>query len=298
MPADLIALQTGCIQKPAVGQLVGLNDTVFANSVGAADPNLAEDAHGAGSEQDRISPPIIIGAVFGVLALVGTVTGLLFARHRKRRARVIDFQCQIDGRHGRPPTSPLSFRCQTPVPPTASPITMFTSSEAAAKSPYTHEKSPVNSAAAFSQAYKDCKAHQVGQLMKPSPIHHNGSFSENGDVASPDPVSAVSTNSNTQLLPLKPYNPSEYAFAMPAHVHQIPASVNSSPSLGGWSPVETRKEPTAWDTYDVPSTKPAAGKSKVPGLGIHSKKARGTRNGSPVESVELQMNFAMPPKRG
>ncbi|KAJ2904858.1 hypothetical protein MKZ38_007050 [Zalerion maritima] len=292
----LIALSAGCIQKPATGEIVGLNDTIFADTeIAVVDAAYTGDDGSDSSGQRRITPQMIIGIIIGIVALLAILVSCLFVRHRKRRTRI----AKADEYHPNPPTqghrpvSSLSFRCQTHLSNPSSP-TMFTSPQST-QSPYMDEKSPSSPSSAWGQAYKERDAHLLRALTKPTPAHQKGSLNDPAeDANSPTPPSAVSTKSTSQLLPLRPYNPSEYAFGKPQY--QSPISVNSSPSLGGWSPVETRKGPLTWDSYDVPSQKPRD-KGKTPELSIYTKKSHSSMHGSPVESVEFKMNFSAPPKR-
>lgn len=304
----LIALEAGCLQKPAIGQVIGLNDTVFAaTEIEPVDPNSIKDDDDSSPSDHRMTPQMIIGIIVGVVALLLIILAILFIRHRKRRGRM-----ERNGK-GRRPASSLSFRCQTHLSPVSSPR-MFTSPEtAAAQSPYTDEKStfdgasPVSPASAWSQAYNQrYPQHHLRDPTKPSPVHaySKNSFSEHlpeEELNSATPVSAVSAKSTQNLLPLttvRPYVPAEYALANP--YQQSPVSTQASPNLGGWSPVDRKRTPVVWG--EPPAQKADRRGTRqsrmIDPLGIYTKKSSHSLNGSPVEVLELQMNFKAPPTKG
>ncbi|KAI2643343.1 hypothetical protein GGS21DRAFT_495900 [Xylaria nigripes] len=101
---SLVALEAGCNQRPAPGSRIGLNDTVFSPTrISTTDP-ITKESH-------PLPPTTIVGIVLGGLAAILLFTGLLFIYGRKRRNRRI--QLEGDPR----PSSPLSFCCQTRLPP-------------------------------------------------------------------------------------------------------------------------------------------------------------------------------------
>ncbi|OTA99900.1 hypothetical protein M426DRAFT_36363, partial [Hypoxylon sp. CI-4A] len=95
----LIALDTGCKQRPATGMLLGLNETVFSKTmVSAEDPSIIMEANDKGS---TLSTAQLAGIAVGAIVFILAVAGFLFVRCRKRRNR----------------PSSLSFRCQTHLTP-------------------------------------------------------------------------------------------------------------------------------------------------------------------------------------
>lgn len=228
----------------------------------AVHPGVDKATDGAAAGQGRVSFPLIIGLVVGVLALIGIMVALLFARHRKHSVRISAAPGPRSWR-GHRPVSSLTLRCHTHIYSMGLPNAMSASPHAAAQSQphFTDEKTTSSTANSWSQAYKDHDAHQFRQLKMSGPIHHKASFSGNEGISSHDPGSAVSTESTADMLTLKPYNPSEHAFIATPNSHQWSSyiSVSPSPSAGGWSPVETREAAAAWDSCDATSSSSAAG---------------------------------------
>ncbi|KAI0471783.1 hypothetical protein GGR56DRAFT_91551 [Xylariaceae sp. FL0804] len=137
----LVALQTSCQQKPAVGKVVGLNETVFSTTtVAAVNPNKAAGGNGNGAAGgDDLSLPQIAGIAAGAVVVALLVAGCLVVRRRKRSnhrrlrlgggggggsgktAAAAIIGLGHGGQHGRHhhhrPASSLSFRCQAHLSP-------------------------------------------------------------------------------------------------------------------------------------------------------------------------------------
>lgn len=271
-----------------------MNDTIFSKfriKIIDSEYSLDYENNHEVAEQARVSPQIIIGVVIGVFALIVIIGGVLLIRHRKRRFRIA---LKMQTHHGRGrPVSSLSFRCQTHLSPIGSPTTMFSSSQPTGPSSLHDEKSLVVMSDNWGQVYQERDTHQMRQLIRPVPIHQKGPMSESNISMSPTPISAVSTNSASQLLPLKPYTPSEYT-----HVnfhYSNSTSATSSPNLGGWSHIETKNKSAVCDVGRTATDKPIS-HTNISGLGIHCK-SHPNLNSSLVQTVELKTDFKGPPKR-
>ena len=113
LPA-LVALEAGCLQRPAAGTIVGLNDTVFAPGIiGIVDPNTVPTKE-SDKPSSHISTPLIAGIIAGVLVLIAAIAAFLYVRYRKRKNQ----EMRANPRWGRHrPKSSLSFRCQKVLSP-------------------------------------------------------------------------------------------------------------------------------------------------------------------------------------
>ena len=113
--SDFVALQAGCLQKPAPGVLLGLNDTIFAaTQITIVDPTTPKAAE---SSKPALGIPVIVGivgAAVGLLLVAAGVTFVCLRRRKNQRTRArasaeADFYDRFNTRHH----SSMSFQCQT-----------------------------------------------------------------------------------------------------------------------------------------------------------------------------------------
>lgn len=108
----VIALEAGCLQQPAIGGVLGLNDTIFApTTLKIVDPLTLIK----GPEEKGLSGGTIAGIVGGALAVLVVVSAITFVCYRKRknrRARA-DFEAGRNSRFRHRHQSSMSFQCQT-----------------------------------------------------------------------------------------------------------------------------------------------------------------------------------------
>lgn len=123
-------MEAGCLQRPARGQVVGLNDTIFStNLVSIVDPSTVGGGAGlggGGSSGTSLSVPVIVGIIVAAVIVLAGIAAFLYVRHRKQRARLGRTSATLS--RGHRPKSSLSFRCQTHLTP-KSPSFPFTSEE-------------------------------------------------------------------------------------------------------------------------------------------------------------------------
>ncbi|KAK5663008.1 hypothetical protein OQA88_6422 [Cercophora sp. LCS_1] len=108
----VIALKAGCLQRPPVGQVIGLNDTVFApTTITIIDPLSLIKA----PEEKGLPGTTIAGIVGGALAFLLILSAILFICYRKRknrRARA-EFEAARHSQARHRHQSSISFQCQT-----------------------------------------------------------------------------------------------------------------------------------------------------------------------------------------
>jgi len=243
---DVVALDTGCRQQPSQGAVVGLSDTVFSKAVIST-----IDSGAATKESEKtLSTPVIVGIGIGGAVVLLLIAGTIFVccrRRHNRRVRLGDRDRPGRIPSHEYPISPLSFRCQA----TTSPYepTPFGHSAAVTVEDFKSGNGPIDFAASpkmvEASAYEkpnfggwqpqlpksrqgvDDKNNRpfvslnslqttnpVAAPSKPDNVHYAWSpqitrFSPVEDMTSPQ--STTSTRSTTALLPLKPYNPSEWS---------------------------------------------------------------------------------------
>ncbi|KAK3308888.1 uncharacterized protein B0T15DRAFT_121747 [Chaetomium strumarium] len=108
-----VALQAGCLQQPAPGAVLGLNDTIFSDTqIGIVDPKTLDDDR---DSKPSLATPVIIGIAVGAVAFLLLVAAISFVCVRRRRNRhtrasaETEFYSGINRRHH----SSMSFQCQT-----------------------------------------------------------------------------------------------------------------------------------------------------------------------------------------
>ncbi|KAI0166718.1 hypothetical protein GGR52DRAFT_581577 [Hypoxylon sp. FL1284] len=322
----LVALDTGCKQRPPNGMAIGLNDTVFSNTrISAVDP-VAEDT--ADDNKSAISVGQIAGIVAGAVAILVIVASIIFVRCRRRRNRSLivggvrrSTSGQKKSRHR--PDSSLSFRCQTSLTP-RSPAFFPNPSDGTIEEekPYagpfsalgSHPISPGSPKQASWRGQignprlssftrgdnKTVPLHNIATAIPAIPDNVHYSTSPKAAFFSPtdEPASTTSTKSTSQLLPLRQYNPAEYGVTSP-QLGSTPDGMFNSPTSGSTSsPLMSR----AWDqrtpTWDLPSR----GSSRPAGVGAWERVAAGvtaknrtSSNGSPVETTYINHQYPPPP---
>lgn len=226
--------------------MVGLSDTVFSKAViNTVDPGAA-----AKESAKPLSTPVIVGIGIGGAVVLILVAGAIFVccrRRRNRRVRLGDSDQPGRIPSHEYPISPLSFRCQATISPYES--TPFGHSAAVTVEDFKNGLGPIDFAASpkmveasayekpnfggwqpqlpkSRQGVDDKSDHPFASLnslqttnpiaipSKPDNVHYAWSpqitrFSPVEDMISPQ--STTSTRSTTALLPLKPYNPSEWS---------------------------------------------------------------------------------------
>ncbi len=148
----LVALEAGCTQRPAHGQFVGLNDTIFStNIISIVNPSTVggTPSGGGGSGGGGASLPItaVIGIIVAVVLLLAAMAAFLYIRYRKAKARLMRASAAAPPSKIRShrPQSSLSFRCQThlspvlpshsPVFPSRSPVSPYSENEGMKEAP-------------------------------------------------------------------------------------------------------------------------------------------------------------------
>lgn len=108
----VIALQAGCLQQPAIGGVLGLNDTIFApTTIKIVDPlTLIKDTEETGLPGGTIAG--IVGGALAVLVVVSAITFVCYRKRKNRRARA-DFEAGRNSRFRHRHQSSMSFQCQT-----------------------------------------------------------------------------------------------------------------------------------------------------------------------------------------
>ncbi|GKT49160.1 uncharacterized protein ColSpa_09341 [Colletotrichum spaethianum] len=264
---DLIALEAGCQQRPAPGNLVGLNDTVFTKgTITAIDPKDA--AKSSKDDTPGLPTTAIAGIVIGAIVAFLFVAGCTFIQWRKRKARREGrgINPELSRRaKGHRPVSSLSFRCQTHLSPKRP--NFFSIEEEDAhheKHPHHYEaqnqhqdmtSSPVskpslwmphNSISSLQGTapvpYTDRKPTQketlpLANITTSLPIIPVKAHSPRLNMSSPqdDYATPTSTTSAAPLLPFRPYVPSEHGFSTPSMGHAAtfsPATTYTSPTSG------------------------------------------------------------------
>ncbi|TGJ80905.1 hypothetical protein E0Z10_g7856 [Xylaria hypoxylon] len=315
------------------GAVVGLTDTVFSTtkiSAAASATKASED------KKPALPTTTIVGIAVGALVVILAISGFFFVRYRKRRNRRL--RLEFDSGHRRA-TSPLSFRCQTHLTPRSPvffqnqsespseeekvfsnphlalgshPITSGSSTSGPLPTSWQPQPQPQPTIPAFSRPKSALQSLQnISTTIPTVPDSVHYSTSPKASRFSPHeetPVSTTSTRSTSQLLPLRAYNPAEYAVSSPHLGGSIDGSF-SSPNSGSVSPLLSRlwekqnQDAMApiWETpqRDLASTRPkgAGGLQRI-GVPPSPGKRRFSNNGSPVESSQINMSFPGPPSPG
>ncbi|KAL2760764.1 hypothetical protein ACRALDRAFT_2024678 [Sodiomyces alcalophilus JCM 7366] len=238
----LIALETGCQQRPEPGQLVALNGTVFSTShIQAVDPS------GGDSDSDDDAPlavSTIVGIVAGavVLILLMAIGGYLRYRKRKKLLKEGPIERRLR-RH-----SSLSFRCQTHLTPKTPNFPMDKEEVATAsetEKPCAHPAEPLHSHPVSApemgswhlreQQYQALSVETSHFPAMPPKVHSPRQKHSPADDYHKTPTSTTSVRSTTPLLPLQPYVPSDYAISNCA----VTPSPRSSPVMPSQPPRTT-----------------------------------------------------------
>ncbi|GJN85948.1 hypothetical protein PLIIFM63780_009524 [Purpureocillium lilacinum] len=317
----LIALDAACKQKPSRGLVLGLNDTVFANTTVSpaqpsppTSPRRPSPAAPDGNDGALLSGGAIAGIVVGVLALVTLAAGCVFVccRRRRKNRRI------------------KKLATPSPPPSSSSPLPLQRHSPAPAAGPSGREEGVMAGTAAQGSGavggehgeevdydgrfFGNDKTRKVAQATfspvanskpiaiwpaRPAPDppqgHSKGTplpsiETESLPVdASPDgAVSAVSTFSNVPLLSNPPYKPT----GSPA-VGSSPifATGRKSPVPKGQSglPRSVQQHHDHQQLQQQWQQQQGQGKRK-------KKKRRDSSVSSPYETTKIQTEFAPPPK--
>ncbi|ROT39203.1 hypothetical protein SODALDRAFT_398644 [Sodiomyces alkalinus F11] len=273
----LIALETGCQQRPGPGQLVSLNDTVFSTThVQAVDP------FGSDSDSDDNAPlavPAIVGIVAGavVVVLLAVIGG--YIRYRKRKSWLKEGPIERRLRRH----SSLSFRCQTHLTPKTPNFPIDQEEVAKAlenEKPWAHPAEPPNShppaspemgswhpasspmiPSASQIPYQEQQYHPSLSVAtshlpgSPPKVHSPRQKHSPADDYHKTPTSTTSAFSTTPLLlpPLQPYVPADYA-APNSAVTPSPRTNPAIPSqpLPTFSPCSTSPVPSQGGNWPLP----------------------------------------------
>ncbi|KAI0150187.1 hypothetical protein GGR57DRAFT_473092 [Xylariaceae sp. FL1272] len=334
----LIALQAGCSQRPAAGSRLNLNGTVFSDT-----RVEATDASSEGSgKQLSLSTAAIVGIAIGIVVVVGTIAGTAFICYRKRQTRrcLLGLESNSRRSHHRPDSS-LSFRCQTHLTPRTSAYPDLSQSTIEEEKGYADQYTAIGShpPAAYSPTLKTISPDWEPQLQpqpiksktpsfsRPGPklqslqtistttptmpekVHYSTSpkqshFSPQAET----PLSTISNNSTAQLLPLRPYIPSEYGYTSPQIGSTDNGTFSTPTSATTSSPLLSHR----WErhnqmspVWEVPQRERDFGNAgRVAGalerMGVPPSPGKGRRvsnTGSPVESKQINVSFPAPPTR-
>ncbi|KAI0434753.1 hypothetical protein F5Y09DRAFT_216951 [Xylaria sp. FL1042] len=319
----LIALEAGCNQRPAAGEVVGLSDSIFSTTTISATESSSKASK---DTQANIPTTTIVGIAVGASVVVLAIAGLSFVCYRKRRNR----RLRLEG--GRRATSPLSFRCQAQTPRSpfffqnqsnpqseeekgcSDPRLALGSHRVNTESPVSKVSSaPWQSQSTISSFSRPRSAQRTLQNISttapavPDSVHYSTSpkasrFSPHEET----PVSTTSTRSTAHLLPLRAYNPAEYGVSSPHLGSSIDGSFTSPTSGSTTSPLLSRlwekQNPDSmspiWEMPQretVVSTRPKTlERIRVPS----SPSKKRVSSGSPVESTQINMIFPGPPSPG
>ncbi|KAK1833258.1 hypothetical protein QBC39DRAFT_48582 [Podospora conica] len=109
---SVIALEAGCLQQPAIGGILGLNDSIFApTTIKIVDPlTLVKDSEDKGLPGGTIAG--IVGGALAVLVIVSAISFVCYRKRKNRRARA-DFEAGRNSRFRHRHQSSMSFQCQT-----------------------------------------------------------------------------------------------------------------------------------------------------------------------------------------
>ncbi|OAQ77469.1 LPXTG-domain-containing protein [Purpureocillium lilacinum] len=317
----LIALDAACKQKPSRGLVLGLNDTVFANTTVSpaqpsppTSPRRPSPAAPDGNDGALLSGGAIAGIVVGVLALVTLAAGCVFVccRRRRKNRRI------------------KKLATPSPPPSSSSPLPLQRHSPAPAAGPSGREEGVMAGTAAQASGavggehgeevdydgrfFGNDKTKRVAQATfspvanskpiaiwparpAPDPPQGHGKGTPLPSIeteplpvdASPDgAVSAVSTFSNVPLLSNPPYKPT----GSPA-VGSSPifATGRKSPVPKGQSglPRSVQQHHDHQQLQQQWQQQQGQGKRK-------KKKRRDSSVSSPYETTKIQTEFAPPPK--
>ncbi|EHA51627.1 hypothetical protein MGG_07521 [Pyricularia oryzae 70-15] len=340
----LIALGAGCQQRPGPGKILGLNDTIFASTpVGILNGDVTNDSSHAQGGSTTPTTTMIIGIVSGVL-VAGAIAGIIYVCVRKRRdARrranaaqqgwdpATGYHLSHGGNGDNGPISPLSFRCQTNLSPTApqpfdfSPVEQYSDDKSQPRQYITSTSrhppnvSPVAESpghfthAHFSQMQQSEKEalglHQLTTTALPAaPRNTHYSPHAGPGMMRGSPVSATPTSA-TQLLPgggVAMYVPADYAGTSPIHVQQqhqpaIWQQQSSPPQQWGWpgQPTQQPQQPQQPQfEFEFPQHRPhqsPPAPSKSPKLRLQRKGSMEKSSQGLKESMEIQTSFPGPP---
>ncbi|KAI0966627.1 hypothetical protein F4678DRAFT_475744 [Xylaria arbuscula] len=331
----LIALEAGCNQRPAAGEVIGLSDTVFSSTTISPTKSSSKDS----KAQATLPTTTIVGIAVGISVAVLAIAAFGFVCYRKRRNRRLRLEgggVSRSRRNRRRPSSPLSFRCQAATP--RSPfffsgqsnsqseeekgfsdphaalgshrITPESSISKASSTPW-QSQSTISSVSGPKSAIRSLQNISTTAPAVPDIVHYSTSpkasrFSPHEET----PVSTTSTRSTAQLLPLRAYNPAEYGVSSP-HLGSPADGSYTSPTSGSTaSPLLSR----LWEKHNPDSMSPiwempqretpvstrpkAAGALERIRVPSSPGKKRVSNNGSPVESTQINMSFPGPPSPG
>ncbi|GAB1314075.1 hypothetical protein MFIFM68171_04285 [Madurella fahalii] len=287
-----VALEAGCQQQPAQGVVLGLNDTVFTESlIHIVNPAALLTA---GSSSTALPTPTIVGVAAGGLVFLLIVVAVTFVcvRKRKNRRTRANAEAQFYSRFARRPQSSTSFQCQTHMmsprfwPGAEQGVTSPADEKVHAHDPRSsvwkqHETMPIREEPV--SPYQDDIAHITKKAASAAPsLHHlttdippppqTYSSPSTAGVYSPsdfNPLSADSVRSTAALLPsIKAYVPAEHGVHGASHGSPVLASAStfSSPTSGtGGTPL---LRGGAWSEQTPPrqhSNKPSQKHAARPG---------------------------------
>ncbi|KAK1760632.1 hypothetical protein QBC47DRAFT_10891 [Echria macrotheca] len=110
---SVVALEAGCLQQPATGQVLGLNDTIFApTAVTIVDPLTLIKAPDQGNGLPGTTIAGIVGGALGFLLILSAFLFICYRKRKNRRARA-EFEKGRSDRLRHRHQSSISFQCQT-----------------------------------------------------------------------------------------------------------------------------------------------------------------------------------------
>lgn len=314
--SDLVALEAGCLQKPAPGKLLGLNGTVFSDSmIGIVDPATLDKPV---KTHSSLTTATVAGIVAGALVFLAIAAATIFIYRRKKTNRLARAAAGEAFRNSPGPQSPLSFQCQTRMDPKSP---KFFSDYPVDETPTLYAHPGIQTRGS---PWKDHKAvptfqdfsaisstgtgitssgrkrqdshhplHTLDTAILPSPpsaTHHSAHASPSSAIlrGSPSdpyatPTSTTSTRSTTQLLPKYTPTQSQGPYS-PATDRASPLGAGVGEKGRGWSSPSLAQ--AAWTSVPPP---------KSPRMVVGGGGKRGGESGSPVESRRIEVKFPPPP---
>lgn len=269
----IVALEAGCLQRPARGSgaILGLSASVFSKTVVAiVDPaTLNKSQNGGSSGPSTVVIAVAVVVTMLVLIIAAAVGFICYRRRKNRIARspAVGSKGGIFNNHHRP-TSSLSFRCQDYNDPQVpryqpnEPDIAETTWDPESQRPGITSTKRTSFTGTMAPVYLNPLSTQMPR--QPAPTHQSPSA---GIHSSPKtPGSGLSPSSATTLLPhnsYQPYVPQQYGIAMPltggeqANGHYTTGATATKPA----SPVSNKKLQDIWADAMAVQASPIATKA-------------------------------------
>ncbi|KAJ6438545.1 LPXTG-domain-containing protein [Purpureocillium lavendulum] len=315
----LVALDAACRQKPSRGLILGLNDTIFANTsvegTAPSSPSAPKPSPLSSDDHDGLSAGAIAGIVLGVVALAVLAAGCVFVQCRRRRNRRKKQQQQQQ------PSSPSPPRMRPPLHPpgagaapsphvvgvTAGPSS---SSHAGEQHQQRLQHQQVDDEVDYDgRFFGNDKAPTVAQATF-SPVANSKPVAIWPAQAAPQPQGQQTPGGSGRGERLPPLA-SVVTEPFPAHAHAHGHGTADASPDGATPPTSTVS--TTFSSVPLLSNPPyrltgspamgaspifdAGRRSPVPGQqGRRKKKWRRGSASSPIEATKIQTSFAPPPR--